>query len=410
MAGGEIKMNTDVNEKLTKDISNLKLKIQTELSSIERAIERKSQYEKSAYEYAWNNYQDGSWFMVSLSGQREFFPNPRTRGEEARAARDHVHNEKQPEIDTQTYNLQRLEGELVELTEQLDPKKQEMKYNELLYKKASSVSEEDFKTLMDGFGKMAKYDYKDTNLMADECRKQYNILKKRRIEREEAQILEDKYNDLCNKKDTASKYEERVFFDLVDEFRKIENYKNSAFLANECQNIANKIVWQRKSFIDAGRCQYCGGKLSYYTYEGPNYTYRQDPWHDPYYRRYSCKCKSCGKPTIRTESSRKQLWAIWMLVEVLTAILGAIFFKNFFVLIPFAIVFFTKYDDDANSNGFRQFVRISSVIANTIVCLVFLISSASFFGVTGFIFLSFACIRAYKIPLRRVDGYWQKGK
>jgi len=153
---------------------------------------------------------------------------------------------------------------------------------------------------------------------------------------------------------------------------------------------------QSKHWRESGRCQHCGGKLRRYL-ESDSHGYNTWDW-----RIRNRKCKSCREITFSNDNEQRKIRIIWTISELFIAILGSLMLSNLFTLIPFTIIFFVKFMND----GFRKFLRITSLIAQFIMSIGIVIASAIISSSTifGLILLMIACIMAYKRSLLN-SGY-----
>ncbi|MDR1838570.1 MAG: hypothetical protein LBQ93_03160 [Treponema sp.] len=146
---------------------------------------------------------------------------------------------------------------------------------------------------------------------------------------------------------------------------------------------------QSERWIKAGRCQYCGGSLSFFAYKHNKPTY---PWFSDH------KCLSCGQ---KTSSDKKSLLIRWLFVigEVLATAFGIFTMTrwetaNYFAVIPFALLFIISRNDNY---GFRKFFRITTFIAQVIVSIALIATDEEF--IIGSIILLITCLLAYKLPV-----------
>ena len=122
------------------------------------------------------------------------------------------------------------------LKEEREERERQTQYDRLVTEK-NRTSEKDFPDLakklraMDG--------YKDTAALADECEKQYHVLKEEREEQERQM----QYDRLVAGKNRAS---EKDFPDLAKKLRAMDGYKDTAALAEECDEQYRVLKEQRE--------------------------------------------------------------------------------------------------------------------------------------------------------------------
>ena len=140
------------------------------------------------------------------------------------------------------YNILKELREEQELKEQecQEERKRQNKYYRLIQQKDwidLNPTEDEYKKLA---GQLrAMNDYKDTAALAEECEKQYHVLKEQRekqerIEREQ----QEQYNRLVQEKFGATTEQEYQY--LAEQFWAMEGYKNTAKLAEQCDERAHQ--------------------------------------------------------------------------------------------------------------------------------------------------------------------------
>jgi len=178
-------------------------------------------------------------------------------------------------------------------------------------------------------------------------------------------------------------YEEALRIDPKD--------SNTTTLLKNAKELREKELSKR--WRESGRCQYCGGSLSFFNY---NASIKPSlPWE--YGER---KCRSCLKTTPYDYNKKKLIRWFFVAGEVILAALSA-FLLSIFALIPFAILFFVnRY----HNWGFKKFIRITSIIAQIIISIsMSLASNGSPLIVLGSIILLITCFITYKVPLKGDD-------
>jgi cell fate (sporulation/competence/biofilm development) regulator YlbF (YheA/YmcA/DUF963 family) len=126
------------------------------------------------------------------------------------------------------------EQKRIETEKRKEEEKLSKKYTDLLRKKKSSSSEYALEALIQGF--RALNGYKDSAALATECEKQLKHL--------EEQEKEDAYTALLAKKQGS--LSEKQLKKLVLDFHKMEGYKDSEILAQECEErLARETHYQR---------------------------------------------------------------------------------------------------------------------------------------------------------------------
>ena len=112
------------------------------------------------------------------------------------------------------------------LKERREEQERETYYNRLVQEKSKASTENEFFMLAQQFQEIG--DYKNAVELAKECDEQCRILKERREEQER----KTSYYELVQKKDYAST--ENEFLMLAQQFRAMNGYRDTAVLANEC--------------------------------------------------------------------------------------------------------------------------------------------------------------------------------
>jgi hypothetical protein len=125
------------------------------------------------------------------------------------------------------------------IAEEKREEKLSKKYTTLLKKKNSASSEYILETLIKGF--RALNGYKDSAALATECEKQLKHL--------EEHEKEDNYTALLAKKQGS--LSEKQLKKLVLDFHKMEGYKDSEILAQECESLLNEAEKKRKAAEEA---------------------------------------------------------------------------------------------------------------------------------------------------------------
>jgi serine/threonine protein kinase len=249
----------------------------------------------------------------------------------------------------------------------------EQQYIKLVQTKDRASSEYEYQNLAKEFLDMNGY--RDTEALANDCKKQITILKERREEQErerQERIMEEKQKE----------QERREEQERIERERKAEQ---------------ERIEEQSRKWRKAGRCGDCGGRLRY---KFDHDIHGNEPWVD---RLKHPVCKSCGATYFFgfNDYETKRIRAIWKIVEVIAAIVGSLMIHNFFILIPFIIIFIVPFFN----GGFGKFIRITSIVAQVIISISIIIANISspiiILGsiIIGSIILNLSCIMAYKESL-----------
>ena len=114
------------------------------------------------------------------------------------------------------------------LKEEREERERQSQYDRLVAEKNQATSESQYKDLVHRFRAMTGY--KDTASLADECEKQYQVLREQREEQER----QSQYNRLVVEKNRASHPLE--YQGLVKRFQEMDGYKDTIELANECES------------------------------------------------------------------------------------------------------------------------------------------------------------------------------
>lgn len=151
------------------------------------------------------------------------------------------------------------------LKEQREEEEKPYKYNGLIQEYEKATTETEFQKLAMKFRNMNGYE--NSKKIANDCDNQCRIFKERREKDEK-----DKYNQLVQTKNNAST--EKDFLNLAKQFRSMNGYENTVELADECDNQYRELKEKRERWVEQGLCRYCGGKIGGI---------------------FTKKCKVCGK-------------------------------------------------------------------------------------------------------------------
>jgi len=268
----------------------------------------------------------------------------------------------------------------------------EQQYIKLVQTKDRASTESEYQNLAQEF--LAMNGYKDTEALANDCKKQIPILKERREEQER------------QRQERIAEQERQERERIVEEKRKEQERREE----QECIERERKAEQERKEeqsqkWRRAGRCGNCGGRFKY---KFDHDTYGNEPWVD---RLRNPVCKSCGASPCFDFSGyeTKRMRAIWKIVEFIAAIVGSLMIHNFFILIPFIIIFIVPFFN----GGFGKFIRITSIVAQAIISISIIIANISspiiILGsiIIGSIILNLSCIMAYKESLFMSRSGWK---
>jgi len=127
------------------------------------------------------------------------------------------------EIQSRYVEAAKLRQESANLTTELDRWNE---YKRLVQEKNNVSTEEGYQDLASRFRSMGSY--KDSAKLASECEEQCRILKERQDEDLYKRLVQEKNN-------VPTEYDaERFYYQLAAQFRAMGSYKDSAKLANEC--------------------------------------------------------------------------------------------------------------------------------------------------------------------------------